>query len=83
MLSKENKRQVQELYKRLIERYEIFKTSHFTCLEVCDDLELNDALKKHFQSCQTNFDEFKERYTQWNADYEESIPSRAASFASR
>lgn len=85
MSSIDNVVEVKELFDRLCDKYEQFKTVHFQCLELCEDPEMSDTLEKNFESCKTNFVEFKERYAQWIPERmdADSIPGSATSSTSR
>ncbi|KAH3797743.1 hypothetical protein DPMN_151329 [Dreissena polymorpha] len=82
MLSPENTIRVRELFGRLCDKYEEFKTAYFQYFVLCEDPETKVALQKSFESCKTNFVELKERYSQWTPVEVDSI-SNAASSTSR
>ncbi|XP_052228782.1 uncharacterized protein LOC127842997 [Dreissena polymorpha] len=79
MLSPENAIRVRELFDRQCEKYEEFKTVHFQYFELCEDPETKVALQESFESCKTNFVEFKERYSQWTHTEVDSLSSAASS----
>ncbi|KAH3813181.1 hypothetical protein DPMN_141633 [Dreissena polymorpha] len=54
-----------QLYSKLCSRFEQFKTAHLQILDVCEDSDALDNLEKNYESCKTNFTEFRERYTEW------------------
>ena len=41
------------------------KSAHLQCLDLCTETDVANILIEHFDSCQKNFVEFQERYTQW------------------
>ena len=73
MISVENIDMVKELYGKLCDRFEQFKSAHLQCLEVCSQAENVDNLEENYESNMKNFMEFKERFSQWIAD-SEKIP---------
>ena len=65
MCSFDNNDYVRSLYKRLVERFDQFKSAHLQCLDLCTETDVANILIEHFDSCQKNFVEFQGRYTQW------------------
>ena len=65
MSSFDNNDYVLSLYNRLMERFDQFKSAHLQCLDLCTETDVANILIEHFDSCQKNFVEFQERYTQW------------------
>jgi hypothetical protein len=65
MVSYENTEKVKELYDRLCNRYELFKTVHLQCMDLCKDTETFETLENSYVSQQNNFVECNERYTEW------------------
>lgn len=77
MLSYENAERVTDLYDKLGERYEQFKSAHLECLDAAAEPDVTEQLEVSFKSCQHNFHEFRERISQWIANsksQEEKIP---------
>ena len=56
---------VRSLYNKLMERFDQFKSAHLQCLDLCTETVVANILIEHFDSCQKNFIEFQERYSQW------------------
>lgn len=86
MLSYENSENVTTLFEKLCDRYEQFKSVHLECLDVCTDSSVIEQLEVSFESCLKNFEEFRERISQWMAEKkarEEKIPDEASSTVSR
>ena len=48
-----------------MERFDQFKSAHLQCLDLCTETDVANILIEHFDSCQKNFVEFQEGYTQW------------------
>ena len=65
MCSFDNNDYVRSLYKKIVERFDQFKSAHLQCLDLCTETDVANILIEHFDSCQKNFVEFQERYTQW------------------
>ena len=65
MCSFDNNDYVRSLYNKLMERFHQFKLAHLQCLDLCTETDVANILIEHFDSCQKNFVEFQERYTQW------------------
>ena len=65
MSSFDNNDYVLSLYNKLMERFDHFKSAHLQCLDLCTETDVANILIEHFDSCQKNFVEFQERYTQW------------------
>ena len=65
MSSFDNKDYVLSLYNKLMERFDQFKSAHLQYLDLCTETDVANILIEHFDSCQKNFVEFQERYTQW------------------
>ena len=77
MISEENSESVKQLYQKLEDRYNQFKSVHTQCLELCDDSEEADILRTSYNSHEQNFKEFSERYLEWkrhiNVDHEDTV----------
>lgn len=65
MLFEDNSEGVKQLYKNLCDRFQVFKDAHFLCLESYDDPSIVELLETNFLSQKRNFEEFRERYTEW------------------
>ena len=65
MSSFDNNDYVLSLYNKLLELFDQFKSAHLQCLDLCTEIDVANILIEHFDSCQKNFVEFQERYTQW------------------
>ena len=74
MSSLDNKEYVLSLYNKLIERFDQFKSAHLQCLDICTETDVANILIEHFDSCQKNFVEFQERYTQWTTAGQRPTP---------
>ena len=61
----DNKDYMFSLYNKLMERFDQFKSAHLQCLDLFTETDVANILTEHFDSCQKNFIEFQERYTQW------------------
>ena len=65
MVSRENTEIVNNLYVKLCDRFEHFKTAHMECLDICADLDIVETLEMNFDSCKKNLMEFRERFSEW------------------
>ncbi|VDI68565.1 Hypothetical predicted protein [Mytilus galloprovincialis] len=65
MISRDNKETVKNLYVKLCDRFEEFKTAHMNCLDLCPDVHVVETLEMNFDSCQKNLKEFRERFSEW------------------
>ncbi|CAC5385448.1 unnamed protein product [Mytilus coruscus] len=65
MISRDNRETVKNLYVKLCDRFEQFKTAHINCLDLCRDLHVVETLEMNFDSCQKNLKEFRERFSEW------------------
>ena len=65
MSSLDNKDYVFSLNNKLMECFDQFKSAHLQCLDLCTETDVANILTEHFDSCQKNFTEFQERYSQW------------------
>ena len=82
MVSRENTEIVNNLYVKLCDRFEHFKTAHMECLDICADLDIVETLKMNFDSCKKNLMEFRERFSEWIkgiVTYDEEVCSRVSS----
>ena len=64
MSSYENNDYVKSLYSKLNDRFEQFRWAHLQCLDLCTESDAANNLEQNFDSCQKNFVEFQERYSQ-------------------
>ncbi|XP_060555752.1 uncharacterized protein LOC132716484 [Ruditapes philippinarum] len=67
MMSYNNIEEVKLLNNKLCERFEHFKSVHLQCLDLCAQPEVVADLEANFESCLKNFEEFRERFSQWIA----------------
>ncbi|XP_060583463.1 uncharacterized protein LOC132739706 isoform X2 [Ruditapes philippinarum] len=67
MMSFNNIEEVKLLNSKLCERFEHFKSVHLQCLDLCAQPEVVADLEANFESCLKNFEEFRERFSQWIA----------------
>ncbi|XP_060584000.1 uncharacterized protein LOC132740165 [Ruditapes philippinarum] len=67
MMSYNNIEEVKLLKNKLCERFEHFKSVHLQCLDLCAQPEVVADLEANFESCLKNFEEFRERFSQWIA----------------
>ena len=65
MSSYENKDSAKSLYSKLSDRFEQFRSAHLQRLDLCTESDAVNNLEQNFDSCQKNFAEFQERYSQW------------------
>ena len=65
MVSRENTDIGKNLYVKLCDRFEHFKTAHMECLDICADLEIVETLDMNFDNCKKNLMEFRERFSEW------------------
>ncbi len=68
MMTHEDKDSVNEMYRSLCERFELFKKAHLKCLEMCTNPDVAETLESHFESCRQNLAEFSERLEEWRAE---------------
>ena len=63
-----------ELYGKLCDRFEEFKSAHLLCLDLCAEPGAANELDQRFERCATNFAEFQDRYTQWISGRNRPMP---------
>lgn len=69
MISYDNEERVKQLYEKLCERFEQFKSSHSLCMDMCTQPEVRESLEARFDSCEQNLSEFRERFSEWSAKH--------------
>ena len=74
MSSYDNVENVKLLYGELCDRFEQFKSVHLQCLDLCTESDITNKLEQNFDSCQKNFVEFQDRYSEWIAERKRLTP---------
>lgn len=74
MSSYDNIEKVKLLYGKLCDRFEQFRSVQLQCLDLCTESEAANNLEQNFESCQKNFVEFQDRYSQWISERERPTP---------
>ena len=74
MSSYDNVKNVKLLYGKLCDRFEQFKSVHLQCLDLCTESDATNKLEQNFDSCQKNFVEFQDRYSEWIAQRKRPTP---------
>ena len=74
MSSYQNKDFVKSLYGKLNDRFEQFRSAHLQCLDLCTESDAANNLEQNFDSCQKNFAEFQDRFSQWITEGERPTP---------
>ena len=74
MTSYDNIENVKQLYGKLCDRFEQFKSIHSQCLDLCTEPDAANDLEQSYERHQTNFVEFQDRYYQWMSGRNRPIP---------
>lgn len=72
MMSTENCKKVNDVYIKLCDRYELYKTAYLQCVDLCEDSAKIESLETNFTSQVQNFAEFGERYEEWKKSFKTS-----------
>ena len=72
--SYDNIENVKQLYGKLCDRFEQFKSIHLKCLDLCMEPNAANDLEQSYERHQTNFVEFQDRYYQWMSGRNRPIP---------
>ena len=74
LTSYDNIENVKQLYGKLCDRFEQFKSINLQCLDLCTEPDAVNDLEQSYERHQTNFVEFQDRYYQWTSGRNRPIP---------
>ena len=74
IISCNNIENVKQLYRKLCDRFEQFKSAHLYCLNLCTKPDAANEMEQRFDRCATNFAEIQDRYAQWISGRNRPMP---------